>query len=342
MNITRNNYEIYAIDYLDGNLSNKLTAELLYFLELNNDLKEELEELEFIKIKPENLIFDKKDLLKEIPENDFFDITEFEYLSTEKIEGNITDKDKKKLSEILLNNPEKKEEYAKFEACKLKPDLDIKYPNKNRIKKYLIRNIAIKSLSLVASIIFLIFTISIIYNYNKPVTGKYITAHKTQNSLKKILTTKYHTKNNDIKQKFHKQSIKNSKDKVSMNEKKKSLLQNIVNNDELIVEIPKTKQGVFLSNNKNNDIVLPDELINLKQESSLVNNIDNSKYDSEEDKNKKVKKYWVISEKAIDIWNEMTSGELIMNNIYCIRTGKIENLELSSNKFKIKKTFKTK
>jgi hypothetical protein len=37
--ITRENYEIYYLDYLEGNLSDKKTDELLLFLEENTDLK---------------------------------------------------------------------------------------------------------------------------------------------------------------------------------------------------------------------------------------------------------------------------------------------------------------
>ncbi|GEM_PF-5936532 len=45
MNITRNNYEPFVIDYLDGTLSPEMTADLLLFLELNPDIAADVDGL---------------------------------------------------------------------------------------------------------------------------------------------------------------------------------------------------------------------------------------------------------------------------------------------------------
>jgi len=64
--ITRKNYEAYLLDYVEGNLSPELIAELMLFLEQNPDLKEVLEDFEIHKLEPvEDLGFDKTRLKKE-------------------------------------------------------------------------------------------------------------------------------------------------------------------------------------------------------------------------------------------------------------------------------------
>ena len=47
MNINRNNYELFFIDFYDGNLTDAQKHELDLFLEENSDLKEELFNLRF-------------------------------------------------------------------------------------------------------------------------------------------------------------------------------------------------------------------------------------------------------------------------------------------------------
>ena len=46
MKIDRNNYEVYFIDYFEGNLNREEREELFQFLFLNPDLKNEFDEFE--------------------------------------------------------------------------------------------------------------------------------------------------------------------------------------------------------------------------------------------------------------------------------------------------------
>ena len=64
MNITRNNYESYFIDYLDGNLSPVKLRELNAFLLLNPDLAEQLEELPTNRLKVPEINYPNKSLLR--------------------------------------------------------------------------------------------------------------------------------------------------------------------------------------------------------------------------------------------------------------------------------------
>lgn len=64
MDINRENYESFFIDYLDGRMSPDQVVELMSFLKENPDLEAELKQFEEIKIKPGNIKFKEKNILK--------------------------------------------------------------------------------------------------------------------------------------------------------------------------------------------------------------------------------------------------------------------------------------
>lgn len=64
--ITKDNYEIYFTDYLDGTLPPSKEAELKAFLLINPDLEAFLEDMDQVKLKAPEIIFGQKQLLKAI------------------------------------------------------------------------------------------------------------------------------------------------------------------------------------------------------------------------------------------------------------------------------------
>lgn len=64
MKIDRSNYEVFFLDYIEGNLSPELVAELHVFLALNPDLDEELRGLDQSVLFNSDEVFDLKDSLK--------------------------------------------------------------------------------------------------------------------------------------------------------------------------------------------------------------------------------------------------------------------------------------
>src|ERR1035437_8998829 len=56
MKINRDNYEIYFLDYLEGNLPAEETAELLIFVENNPDLRDLIEDNDLIILEPDQSI----------------------------------------------------------------------------------------------------------------------------------------------------------------------------------------------------------------------------------------------------------------------------------------------
>ena len=64
MSINLNNYEIYFIDFFDGNLNAQGESELMLFLDSYPELKEEFESFENINLEQEEIIFSEKTSLK--------------------------------------------------------------------------------------------------------------------------------------------------------------------------------------------------------------------------------------------------------------------------------------
>ena len=65
MKINRNNYESYFTDYLDGRLTAGERSELQAFLLVNDDLRELLEDMNYVKLTPPTIHYPHKFLLKQ-------------------------------------------------------------------------------------------------------------------------------------------------------------------------------------------------------------------------------------------------------------------------------------
>ena len=63
MKITRDNYEPFFLDYLEGNLDENKIDQFLDFLEKNPDLKEELQLFEHVNLPEEHFDFSGKESL---------------------------------------------------------------------------------------------------------------------------------------------------------------------------------------------------------------------------------------------------------------------------------------
>ena len=171
MQITRNNYEAYFLDYREKNLLPEQVAELMVFLEQNPDLKEEFESFENIVLVPEkNIRFNRKDSLKKNEFKPFGKINEnnYEELMIADLEGNLPKEDSKNLSGFLSLNPHLKLEYNFFRSTFLKPDNSIIYKNKESLKKtglfIIYRQQIVYALSVAASL--LIF-FSVYFGFNR-------------------------------------------------------------------------------------------------------------------------------------------------------------------------------
>jgi len=135
MDINRQNFETYFIDYLDGGLDPGQVAELLSFLEKNPDLERELKEFENIQIKPGKNIFPGKEGLKKtISDIPVINESNFEEYCIAKIEGDLRAKDEVILERYLADFPGKRKDFELFAKTILQPDT-IFFKDKASLKK---------------------------------------------------------------------------------------------------------------------------------------------------------------------------------------------------------------
>ena len=128
----RTNYEIWLIDYLDGNLNPQQERELISLMEENPDIKEEFEELSQYIIKPVETSFKSKDFLKK----SVADLSEsqFELLCVAASENDLSIRQRDEIQSIISGNPNKKKTFELINRLKLVAP-DIKFNKKRDLRK---------------------------------------------------------------------------------------------------------------------------------------------------------------------------------------------------------------
>ncbi|MEA3450501.1 MAG: hypothetical protein U9Q83_01205 [Bacteroidota bacterium] len=128
--ININNYEEFALDYLEGNLDNETLKVFVSFLEQNPEIKKEINEIAGFNFETESHSFDNKFLLKKSPVEG---LSYFEYLVVSDIENTISDNEKDELELILTKQNKKFADYNLFSKTKLTNNDDI-YKSKIELK----------------------------------------------------------------------------------------------------------------------------------------------------------------------------------------------------------------
>ncbi len=205
MEINRNNYEIFMLDYIEGNLPLDIREDFICFLNNNPDLKEEADDLFENNLVAETIVFHSKDLLKKNAITEIEGLTRFEQLSIAKIENDINLKENKQLDELLANSHQKQIEFQLFQKTKLTPDNSITFPDKNKIKhrKAIISIQKLYYISGIAALILLLVGIGIFYQPNNSnEQGKALSYNYSDKYLlrmpKQIEKVKYQDNNKQI------------------------------------------------------------------------------------------------------------------------------------------------
>ena len=163
--ITRNNYESYVIDYIDGTLDASLVNELLVFLENNPDIKEEVDFLsDEVKLQNHPITFNEKEKLKKIitPVGDINgDNYQEKFIAF--YEGDLDKKEREDVLKFVSANGFIEKEFELFSNLFIEPDKNVYFPDKESLKKQrklvylpLIRNIAAALIILLAGVLFLL------------------------------------------------------------------------------------------------------------------------------------------------------------------------------------------
>lgn len=135
MIIDRTNYELFFIDYFDGNLSDADIALLMDFLEKNSDLKLEFENFEEITISDNSaILFNSKNELKHIDKNSKYSDDLFDAFAVEFVENQLTKNQKNEFLNSISENQELQSELNFYKSTKLEIDNSIVFENKNSLK----------------------------------------------------------------------------------------------------------------------------------------------------------------------------------------------------------------
>jgi hypothetical protein len=125
MKISRENYEIWFIDWMENKLSGEQLDKLSIFLIENPDLKKEFDDLSELAIDPPSETFHWKGLLKRDPSE--IPSGQFDLLCVANLEGDLDPDQLSEFSDIIAANPEKKRTAGLFALTKIIPPTE-KYP----------------------------------------------------------------------------------------------------------------------------------------------------------------------------------------------------------------------
>lgn len=162
--ITRDNYESFFLDYLEGNLEESRIDQFLDFLEKNPDLKEELHLFENIHLPEQPHVFSGKKQLYKTPadEKDAFNLKAIALM-----EGDLKKEERQLFENQLAQNPELHKEAALFQHTRLVADQHIIYPDKDKLYKSSSTVILMNWLGRIAAVAILIWGIHSFFQSEK-------------------------------------------------------------------------------------------------------------------------------------------------------------------------------
>ena len=157
MRVTRDNYEAFFLDYLEGNLEEDKVDQFLDFLEQNPDLKEELQLFEQVAIPEEKVVFEGKQHLYKSAANG-------EQLLDNRMiacfEGDLDDEERRLFESYLAAHPMLQKEYELFSKTRLVPDKNIHFPHKKKLYRKSGYAIALNWMARAAAVLVLVWGIN--------------------------------------------------------------------------------------------------------------------------------------------------------------------------------------
>ncbi len=163
MRIDRSNYEIWLVDWLDGNLNDLQVEQLFIFLDENPDLKEEFKDIGTTKLIPSGRSFPHKEILKKSAAD--LSLSQFEDLSVAFLENDLSSEQKEEIAEIIEKDEVKKKSFELIQKTRLAPP-DLNYKNKNQLYRRTtaqkIIRLSVIGLSAAAAVTLVIMTYQII------------------------------------------------------------------------------------------------------------------------------------------------------------------------------------
>ena len=187
MKFNRENYEAYVLDYLEGKLTDSDHDLFLEFLKDNPDIYEEIKDTGNIQLKSASIQFHDKNILKKSIILSEFD-SDFENLCIAFIEGDLESTERPKFESWLSENSDKLYEFELFRKSYLKPDMNIIFSPKSRLKRFSINQKRIRLVSVISAAAVVVFLILFI-RYTD-VLKRDMISEKTDTGTKTITDTK--------------------------------------------------------------------------------------------------------------------------------------------------------
>ena len=332
--INNHNYEVFFLDFLDGNLSESEMKEFSRFLQKNPSLKEELESFEEVTLEPSDITFENKQELIKKTQAQHFEITEFEYLCVADIEKDNNNEELKQLKKELSVS-ENKAAYTVFNAVKLQANENIVFSNKSKLlKKYVSVNFrtVISVASAAAILLFFVLKGDFVNSDSSESARKQLSEKVIKNeNVKSDVFEDTNTKQNINPQEqilvTHNQTIKNSnKHVLAFDDNEPQNNKDLYK--ELIVSIPDIKNEALISNT--DPIMTPENPIKFKNFNNMNSAINNKD------------KFWKYAEKGIHIWKKITKDDDIqLTNDYA-DNGSVNEVNFIASNFQFRKTYNKK
>ena len=158
MKITRENYESFFIDYLEGTLDENMVDEFIGFIQENQDLKEELLLFDTVKLPEDDSSFENKNKLyrEKLDQK-----KNFEQAAIALTEGDLTPEESKEFNDYLNRRPEKKKDLNLYKIARLEPETIVFSKKRDLYKKSAGQTIFLWT-SRIAAVLVLVWIASVI------------------------------------------------------------------------------------------------------------------------------------------------------------------------------------
>lgn len=181
MNITKENYEAYFLDYHEGNLTESQKAELMDFLVQNPELKKELEAFEVILLDDTASVTmkDKDFLKKPVAVGNSTLISDDQMIGW--YEGDLDETEKEGILKAVAENVELRKDFSLYGMVRLDADTSIVFPGKSSLKKYVLGSRTVLFRQMAAAAAILAFLISLYWLFPEPQTTTRVAEVPTNN-----------------------------------------------------------------------------------------------------------------------------------------------------------------
>ena len=177
MEITRENYESWFLDYLEGRLEEGMMDEFIRFVHENPDLKEELSGYEAVSLDDRGMVFEGKEKLKK----EVFDLPEtFDEAAIARMEGDLEPFGMERFEDYLQRHPEKRGEADLFLLTRLVPDTSLVFPGKKKLLRTPVIRLILNRALQIAAVLLVAVLVRVIQENHAIFPGKEIQVAETE------------------------------------------------------------------------------------------------------------------------------------------------------------------